>query len=59
MTFADVYFGKRVRWCGQAATVIDIEWRQYVQRIRIRIPEAQPRTRWVALSELEAADDRQ
>lgn len=54
MTAADLAFGRVVIWRGQTATIIDIDWQRLnALKVRIRIPLAQPRTRWVAARELE------
>lgn len=54
MTAADIAYGRRVRWQGQDATIIDIDWQRLnVIHVRIRIAHAQPRTRWVPVSDLE------
>jgi hypothetical protein len=54
MSTSDLAYGKRIRWQGQAAEIIDIDWqRLHAVRVRIRIPRAEPRTRWVPVNELE------
>lgn len=54
MTTADLVYGRAVTWHGYAATIIDIDWRRlHAITVRIRIPLAQPRTRWVRADELE------
>lgn len=57
MIAADIAIGRPVRYHGQSAWVIDIDWSRINRlRVRIRIPHADPRTRWVPLDELEAED---
>lgn len=57
MSALDLAFGQRVRWQGQDATIIDIDWqRLHAVHVRIRIPTAQPRTRWVRASDPEDDD---
>jgi hypothetical protein len=59
MTTADLAFGRRVRWQGQAAIVMDINYRgALTPRVQIRVMDAPGRpVRWVRLAELEAMDD--
>lgn len=55
MSAADLAFGRAVRWQGHSATIIDIDWQRLnAITVRIRIPLAEPRTRWVRADELEA-----
>jgi hypothetical protein len=56
MSPADLAFGRRVVYQGQAAVVMDILYRAgFVPRVQIRILEAPGRpVQWVRLAELEA-----
>jgi len=55
MTTTDLAYGRRCIWRGLAAEIIDIDWQRLnAITVRIRIARAQPRTRWVRASELEA-----
>jgi hypothetical protein len=54
MSTADLAYGRPVLWHGYTAEIIDIDWQRLnAIRVRIRIPRAQPRTRWVLVTELE------
>jgi hypothetical protein len=52
---ADLHFGQRVRYQGQPAEIVDICRR--VDRTSVQIRIRGQRLRWVAITELEAAND--